>query len=107
MPPLSNVRTDLWASFEDEGLQAPAEQVGSGGQPDRTGPVLPQVGVAVGRPMPGRVGNLVRALAGSGQQQPDCCTSGSSRRAALGTAAAVASVGRVALMMADCSPSPT
>ena len=38
VPPLGDVGPDLRARLEDEGLQAPVEQVGSGGQPDRAGP---------------------------------------------------------------------
>ena len=37
--PLSNVRPDLGTCLEDEGLQAPVEQVGGSGQADRAGPM--------------------------------------------------------------------
>jgi hypothetical protein len=38
VPPLGDVGADLGARLEDEGFQAPVEQVGGGGQADRAGP---------------------------------------------------------------------
>ena len=67
-----------------------------------------RVGSEVGQSGARMRGGLIRGLAGSGQQQPGCCTTGSSRRVPVATAAAaVASGGLVALMMAECRPSPT